>query len=187
MRTTDTLRDEHEGVLTVLTQLDRAAAAAAAGHPMPANVFTDIQEFFTVFVDRCHHGKEETVLFPALGGAGTPLIARLEREHETGRGLARAYADAVAAYVAGDRGRGEALAEAARSYDVFLRSHIALENAELLPLTERTLNATQDASVDAGFEAIEEQRIGPGTHERLHQMIGTLDPRIDAAVTGASG
>ena len=31
MRTTDTLRDEHEGVLTVLTQLDRAAAAAAAG------------------------------------------------------------------------------------------------------------------------------------------------------------
>ena len=31
-------------------------------------------EFFTVFVDKCHHGKEEELLFPALeqiGVAGT--------------------------------------------------------------------------------------------------------------------
>jgi hemerythrin-like domain-containing protein len=27
-------------------------------------------EFLTVFVDKCHHGKEEEFLFPALEAAG---------------------------------------------------------------------------------------------------------------------
>ena len=27
-------------------------------------------EFFGVFVDRCHHGKEEALLFPALEAVG---------------------------------------------------------------------------------------------------------------------
>jgi hypothetical protein len=34
-------------------------------------------EFFTVFVDKCHHGKEEELLFPAMeqaGGKGLPQL-----------------------------------------------------------------------------------------------------------------
>src|SRR5579859_5208723 len=127
MQTTETLRAEHDGVLAVLEQLDRAAAAAANGGPIPTDVFTDMQEFFAVFVDRCHHGKEETVLFPALGSVGKPLVERLEQEHDAGRRLARAYAEAVAAYRPGDRTTGGALATAARNYAAFLRPHIALE------------------------------------------------------------
>ena len=50
MRTIDTLRDEHAGVLLVLDELKRAVSAAERGAPVPVEVFRDIQEFFAVFV-----------------------------------------------------------------------------------------------------------------------------------------
>jgi hemerythrin-like domain-containing protein len=183
MRGIETLQDEHTGVLTVLTQLDRAVDAAQRGSPVPAAIFSDIQEFFAVFVDRCHHAKEEQALFPLLGPAGAALSERLEEEHVTGRRLARAYADAVAGYAASPATAPD-LARAARDYAAFLRRHIELETSELFPLMERTLTAAQDDALVRKFDEIEEQQIGPGTHERLHGMIDTLAPRIDRVSAG---
>jgi hemerythrin-like domain-containing protein len=59
MKAVSVLHAEHEGVLVVLTQLERAVAAAERALPVPADVFTDIGEFFSVFVDRCHHSEEQ--------------------------------------------------------------------------------------------------------------------------------
>ena len=79
MKTIETLRDEHNGVLFVLEQLERAVAAAERGASVPKDVFADVQEFFAIFVDKCHHGKEEAELFPRLTAApGRVLVERLE-------------------------------------------------------------------------------------------------------------
>src|SRR4051812_33621825 len=113
MRTIDTLRDEHNGVLNVLGQLERAASAAERGAPVPKDVFADVQEFFAVFVDKCHHGKEESELFPRLTSApGRALVERLEAEHVTGRRLAGAYASAAESYQPGVAESGARLAAA---------------------------------------------------------------------------
>jgi hemerythrin-like domain-containing protein/GNAT superfamily N-acetyltransferase len=183
MEATTTLRTEHNAVLYVLDQLDQAAAAAAAGQAVPREVFSDIEEVFRVFVDRCHHAKEETVLFPLLASTGLPQT--LEAEHAQGRQLAQAYAGMVALYAPGDSTSGTALQRAAAGYAAMLRGHIARETAELLPAIERELAAQDEALVEA-FEQIETERIGAGTHERLHGMIETLAGRISpyAAAVG---
>ncbi|MHB8621119.1 MAG: hemerythrin domain-containing protein [Chloroflexota bacterium] len=111
MEATTTLQTEHGAVLYVLDQLEQAAAAAAAGQAVPRDVFTDIEEVFRVFVDRCHHAKEETVLFPLL--AAGDLSRTLEAEHAEGRQLAQAYAGAAALYTPGDSGTAAALQWAA--------------------------------------------------------------------------
>ncbi len=180
-RTVQTLQDEHNGVLTVLEQLDRAVAAAEGDIAVPPAIFADIQEFFKTFVDRCHHSKEERVLFPALGDSGAGLQRRLEEQHATGCSLAGTYAQSVAAYSANEGDAVRRLADAARAYAAFLREHIDLETRELLPLVERTLSPASDESVTEAFERIEVEEIGEGTHERLHGMIGGLASRIDAA------
>jgi hemerythrin-like domain-containing protein len=178
MKTIDTLRDEHNGVLYVLDQLERAVSAAERGVPLPADVFVDIQEFFAIFVDKCHHGKEEAELFPRLTSAdGRALVERLEAEHVTGRRLAAAYASATEAYQPGVAASGTRLAETARAYAAFLRSHIAVETEQLFPVVETLVEQDQDL-VDA-FERVEEEQIGPGTHERLHGMIDGLGGRIE--------
>jgi len=80
-------------------------------------------------------------------------------------------------YTPDDRDTATALERAASEYSALLRSHIATENAELLPAIDRELAAEDDALVEA-FERIETERIGAGTHERLHAMIETLPGRI---------
>jgi hemerythrin-like domain-containing protein len=181
MQTIDTLTDEHNGVLTVLQELTRAGTAAAAGTPVPRDIFVDIDEFFRVFVDRCHHHKEEAVLFPALGERAATLRQRLEQEHERGRELARAYAVAVDVYQPGNTASGLVLAAAAEAYTVFLRGHIAVETAELFPMIRFVLTPVDDARITEAFEQIERDDLGPGTHERLHGMIASLAPRIASA------
>ena len=100
MRTLDDLRTEHHIVLEVLDRLERAVSMAERGTRVPDDVFTDVQEFFATFVDRCHHGKDEAEVFPRLkGGAYAALAQRLEKEHGTGRKLAGAYAEAVGDYL----------------------------------------------------------------------------------------
>jgi hemerythrin-like domain-containing protein len=182
MQAISVLRAEHEGVLVVLTQLERAVAAAERALPVPADVFTDIGEFFSVFVDRCHHSKEEAIVFPRLArSAHGDVASHLEEEHGRGRELAAAYAAAVRGYTPGDTASGQRLAAAARTYAAFLREHIDEEDRELFPAMEGTLAAT-DAVLVAAFERIEEEQIGPGTHERLHHLIDDLPGRIDPFV-----
>ncbi|MGH2364013.1 MAG: hemerythrin domain-containing protein [Chloroflexota bacterium] len=139
-------------------------------------------EFFRVFVDRCHHTKEETVLVPRLSATG--LSARLEAEHADGRRLA--YASAVALYRPGDRTGGAVVQLAVANYAAVLWAHIARENAELLPAVDRQLAANDSELVEA-FERIETERIGSGAHERLHGMIETLAGRIAPFLPVAAG
>jgi len=182
MLTTDTLRAEHEATVHVLAQLEQAANAAAVGTPVPADVFQDIQEFLTIFVDQCHHGKEEGVVFPQLQRDNATLIERLEAEHTTGRALSRAFTHALQVYQPGNTASGATLAAAAHAYAAFLRAHIDQETQELFPAIERTL-APEDAQMVDAFERIEVERIGPGTHERLHHMIDSLPARIAPFLT----
>jgi hemerythrin-like domain-containing protein len=181
MQTTDALQAEHLGVLMVLDQLDRVIDAAERGAKVPAEIFRDIQEFFGVFVDRCHHTKEEAELFPRLKAHGAGAIARrLEEEHALGRTLAAAYGQAVDDYMA-VTGANARLASAARAYADFLRAHIELETRELFPAVELAL-AEEDQALTEAFERIEVDWIGAGTHERLHRMIEGLPARVDAYV-----
>ena len=177
MQTIETLRAEHEAVLGVLTHLERAADAARHGMPIPRDLFADVRDFFTIFVDRCHHGKEESELFPRLTSTDdVALVHRLEAQHVEGRRLASDYTAAVDAYRPGDASSGARLAAAVHAYANFLRAHIDLENRELLPATAGLI--AQDRDLVEAFDRVEQERIGPGVHERLHEMIDSLPGRI---------
>ena len=66
MKPTEILSSEHrviEGVLDCLEAMVGQAKAAGRLEPQPAK---DAVAFFRDFADRCHHGKEEAHLFPAL-------------------------------------------------------------------------------------------------------------------------
>jgi hemerythrin-like domain-containing protein len=183
MKAVSVLHAEHQGVLAVLTQLEQAVSAAERALPVPADVFTDIGEFFRLFVDHCHHAKEEAVVFPRLAeGASSELALRLEAEHARGRDLAAAYTAAVQAYAPGDLASGQALTTAARAYAAFLREHIDEEERELFPTMAARL-AAEDAALVAAFDRIEEERIGLDTHDRLHALIDALPRRIDPFVS----
>ena len=72
MLATDDLRAEHEGILRMLAVLEAMAGKLGGPEAPPPAQWEAVLEFLRVFADKCHHGKEEDVLFPALEKAGMP-------------------------------------------------------------------------------------------------------------------
>lgn len=179
MKSIETLRHEHDAVLFVLDSLEPALTAAEQGVPVPADIFTDVGQFFAVFVEQCHSGKEEAAVFARIpvSTAGTALVRQLENEHENGKRLSAAYNAAVKQYTPGDAASAAEVARTAREYGAALREHIEEENVGLFPSMQEALSAEDDA-MTAEFDRIELEEIGAGVHEEIHAMIDTLPPRI---------
>ena len=171
MRPTEDLKHEHEAVLEMLGILDAMAGRLEEKRPVEPAHIDHVLDFLRGFVDKCHHGKEETALFPAMEAAGVlrtggPIGVMLD-EHETGRGFVRQMAAA-----AGRDGAG--FARAARGYIELLTRHIAKENNVLFPMAERVLSAGTEVRLEQEFADIEERVVGAGKHEQYHSLLHSL-------------
>ena len=135
-------------------------------------------EFFRLFADQCHHGKEESLLFPFLEQKGIPRqggpIGVMLHEHEEGRLLIREMGEAAEDYRSGIEGAGARWAKAASGYSSLLRSHIDKENNILFVMAERVLTPADQSQLFQDFEKLEVEKMGAGTHERLHVMMDKL-------------
>ncbi|MBZ5498196.1 MAG: hemerythrin domain-containing protein [Acidobacteriia bacterium] len=186
---TSTLRTEHEAILSMLEATEEAARRAELGEPVSAGTLAGLLEFFKVFADRCHHGKEEELLFPLLERKGMPRnggpVGVMLVEHEQGRALMRRMTAALEELTAGNAGACRIWAEAARAYSALLRAHINKENNILFMMAERLLSEAEQAELAEAFEKLEAEKIGAGTHERLHGSMKELRAEIFAPVHAA--
>jgi hemerythrin-like domain-containing protein len=169
----DDLMNEHEAVNTAIQILDVMINKVESTQSMDEKDMHEMLEFLREFVDRCHHGKEELHLFPAMVSAGVPEqggpIGVLLAEHAQGRQLIRAMEASMAAEV--DRNR---LSHAAREYSSLYRIHIHKENGIMFPMANRVLSESQKGTVFAGFEEIEETVVGHERHAELLNVLGGL-------------
>ncbi|WP_349617137.1 hemerythrin domain-containing protein [Azotobacter salinestris] len=163
----DALRHEHDAILSTLQILRRMAERARQGRADAGDIAA-LLGFLQEFVDRCHHGKEEGLLFPALQHAGRQgeLVGELTAEHEQGRALVAALRQASTPVL-----DAEAFAAAAEAYAVFLERHIDKENDVLFPQAEQALGADELEGLGQAFADFELQAIGPGRHEELHDLL----------------
>lgn len=178
MKATQELITEHNAVLVALTILEKVEAALAAKNEQAAEHLGQLLDFLRVFVDRCHHGKEEDVLFPALEQRGMPRdggpIGVMLAEHEIGRGHVRAMSEGLDRLRRAEADALSAILEHAHAYRSLLRAHIQKENNILFPMADRLLPDDVAVSVFARFEEIERDRVGEGKHEAYHAMLHTL-------------
>jgi hemerythrin-like domain-containing protein len=170
------LMNEHEAILSAIQILERMMVAIEKAPSVDTNDIHNFIGFLKEFADKCHHGKEEGLLFPALVGAGVQdkggPIGVMLADHAQGRKLIRDMEASLSPDV--DRVK---LAQSAGAYATLLRNHIQKENTFLFPMTERVLTETQLEKLYEGFEEHEEKVIGQGRHEELHAMLKSLQEK----------
>jgi hemerythrin-like domain-containing protein len=172
----DDLMHEHGAIFEALQVLKGIATRLEKGGPVEEGDISDILGFLKLFADRCHHAKEEEVLFPALAKAGLseddgPLRVYLS-EHVRGRELLRAMESA--SFPKLDPARFSA---AVHGYIELLEKHIRKENTMLFPMTQKLLSAHQLEEIARTFDDFENSVIGEGRHEELHALLATLRDR----------
>ena len=174
---TEILRHEHEAILRVLDALDEAGRRLVDGRPVPVATLEGLLEFLGTFADRCHHAKEEGVLFPALEARGMPRemgpVGVMLAEHEAGRACVRRMREAVPVVARGRVDAGERFVAAGADYTGLLRDHIAKENEVLFPMAEELLGPAALEALAEDFERVE-AAVGAGVHERMHGLMDRL-------------
>lgn len=165
------LRNEHEGILLGMSILESMVGDLKTNRGVDGGDLGDMVDFLKLFADKCHHGKEEGFLFPAMEKYGIPKergpIGQMLLEHEEGRRLIARMSKALEDKTP----KKKEFAEAAEAYIELLRSHIEKENGVLFPMGDRMIPPEQQAELLRSFERHEEEAMGKGTHERLHGML----------------
>ncbi len=179
MKATEELMKEHRGIELMLRVLEVISLRAEAEEPLEHEDLDGIVDFLTIFADKCHHGKEEDLLFPAMEAAGIPReggpIGVMLAEHAACRSIVKRLTAAVEEYKAHHGDASARIASAARDYVKLLTQHIRKEERVLYPIAEGKLSTEKDAELVEAFEKLEHERIGSGKHEEFHSLLHHLE------------
>jgi len=175
----DDLKHEHDAILSGLKILTAMASRVDHGLDLDKKGVRDFLAFLREFGDKCHHGKEENILFPAMVKAGAPAkggpIEVMLSEHARGRELIKQMEAS-----SGGAPDLPKFSRAAKDYAALLQSHIEKENGVLFPSAEAVLGEQQLDQIYDAFEKHEEKVIGAGRHEELHAILNQLKQKFFA-------
>jgi hemerythrin-like domain-containing protein len=175
VKATDQLRKEHDAVKIMVRVLDKFCKRLEAGESIDPDHLANLIEFFRVFVDRCHHAKEENMLFVAMQKTIDPgdgdRIGALIKDHVSGRKYIRELSEATALYKQGDPQASKKILQSAKHYITLLIQHIDIEDNVLYPIADSRLSGQKQEELLVEFDKLEKKEIGEGKHEEYHRLI----------------
>ena len=172
-----TMDSEHRLIESVVRWLGNMATAIEHGQRVEAGWLERAVEFFRVYADQLHHGKEEALFFPMLVKRGVPPggcpIGGLNHEHEKGRALVQTLAEQARAYGQDPSGTQETLLGAIHGIVELYRHHIWKEDAMVFPMADRILTPSDQSELREKFAEVD-SAMGLGVVEELEQFAGSL-------------
>lgn len=173
------LEKEHEAIKLSISLLDRIMEKLLTDSGTDQTDHLEgLLNFFQIFVDKCHHGKEEDFLFPALEKTGVQKqdgpIGVLLTEHETGRRYISQLKSQIPALRKADPREITTANKLVKSYTALIQQHIKKEETILFPLADARLSEKEQIALFREFENLETEKIGPGRHEAFHDMLKKL-------------
>ncbi len=182
MQATQVLMNEHRVIEHMLRVIELAARKIDADVPVPADALRQMVDFIRTFADKCHHAKEEGLLFPAMESKGIPKdggpIGVMLLEHEEGRSYVREMAEAIDRYEQGNKNAGKVIAQNARSYANLLSQHIRKEDEILYHMADMALSTQEQQHLVEQFEEAEIKAVGEGQHEYYEKLVEDLEREL---------
>lgn len=178
MKATEVLINEHNGVKTILEVLSKINSQIKKGQEANLEHIDEIIEFLRVFVDQCHHTKEEVILFSSVESVGQDedraLIKELLEEHNKGRSFVNSFSEIFDDYKKGNKEKASELVKISEEYISLLTKHIEKEDNKLFPVADLLLSKEEQKDMLEEFEDVEKDVVGLGQHEEFHLLIDEL-------------
>lgn len=169
------LIDEHGGIMLMLTIMEKMSEKLYRGEAVDNGHLNKVVEFLKNFADKCHHGKEEGILFPELlkNSTNVKLVNELLGEHKSGRDYIRGIDESLEKYSPGNPDATH-IAVNIEGYTRLLREHIRKENVVLFPVADVELVEPVQEDMAKRFDELERNVIGEGKHEEYHGWLEEL-------------
>lgn len=153
------LMTEHRLIERVIRIMAARAAAIETSGRADALEVERMVRFFQDFADRCHHGKEENILFRGLARKKLSpehrrIMDELIGEHKRGREMTQSIAEANIRYQRGEAGALPDIADGFRRLAAFYPEHIRKEDKGFfIPAMDYFSRDEKDAMLREGDEA----------------------------------
>jgi len=178
MKATQQLIREHEDIKLMLNILETISGKLEKDNELNIAHFEKILDFIKKFADKCHHGKEENILFPAMVAHGIPNeigpIAVMLDEHKLGRLYLNSLINAFEEYLTNKQASYNNIISSSRSYVEHLRNHIEKENDILFKMADIVFNETEQSKIYDDFEKLEMQKLGDGKSKEYQRLLKEL-------------
>jgi hemerythrin-like domain-containing protein len=174
------LMHEHRLIERMLAVARTMARSIEAGNPPDFVAIAQVVDFIRTYADRCHHGKEEDILFAGLEGKALSaghraIMDELVEEHRQGRrmvaALERANRDAVA-------GRPDAIRDIAatlRALVEFYPPHIEKEDKRFFFPALDYLTREEREDMLARYDTFERRLL----HETYEDMVAGFERGVE--------
>lgn len=170
------LRDEHRLILQVLDVLETLLSAGR--HDASREDLRECVDFFRLFADACHHGKEEDLLFETLVEGGMPRhqgpIAMMLQEHELGRLRVKEMSEALDSLQEDHTSAWPDLMRAGTAYIDLLRHHILKEDGALFAMADEAVDGPACRALCEAYENACTRRFEGRTLDQLRDTAHRL-------------
>ena len=179
MTATQVMEAEHRTIETVAKALGDLALAIEKGQSADVALLKTAVEFFRVYADKLHHGKEEVLFFPMLVKRGVPPqgcpIGGLTQEHVKGRALVGALEEGITFYSQKKPGAQDGLVQTLRKIVNLYQNHIWKEDAMVFPMADKILTEADQKELSEKFAGVDKS-VGLEVIARLERFAKGLAP-----------
>lgn len=176
MKSTGDLIEEHENIAIFLEILGKIVSELDSKRETGLEDIRWLFEFNRDFVLKCHFGKEEQILFPALEGLSMPSdpLNLLIAEHDMAWSVSKVMRGLIEECGEGSNYAIPELIELGKSYISLMKEHISNEESVFYPLANEYLSNDMDDWIAFRFRLFTEERIGIGRYEDLLELLQYL-------------
>jgi len=168
---------EHRLIERMIRLLGAQGRLVRGGASPEADFLPAALDFIRIYADRCHHGKEEDILFRDLGRkslspSDAALMNELTREHVAARGRVGELAAAEADWRAGSGQAAGRIADALDGLSAFYPEHIRKEDKDFFPAAMSYFTAEEKDRMLAEMAEFDGKLI----HEHYRALVGRFEP-----------
>lgn len=179
MDATTNLKIDHITIRRVRDIAQKCSNLLYANMDIPLEDIEIISVVIEEFVDRFHHGKEESAYFPGTRekDAFSEDIRKFIIEHELGRRIAKMLRDHISEWRNGIDAR-EPVARFLKSYSVFITDHTGKEDRFFDAVAQsESISAEEDQQLRMHYELCMHKVGGQARIEELMRLIQYLEER----------
>lgn len=169
IKASDDLRSEHQTILHVMILAERMLKKRRDSDDEAINDdYKDLIYFLKIFIDKCHHGKEEHFLFDELCRNGVVCeggpIGQLLNDHNSAKAMVVSMEESL------NSKNIEKFSSTFYNYIDLIRKHILRED-KVFFIADNLFPEEEQKELLEKFEKFEEKVIGHGIHESLFSLV----------------
>jgi hemerythrin-like domain-containing protein len=177
MSPTEDLKYEHKTIRLMLNVMSNISNNIKDKKVFYTNDVEKIVDFLSVYADKCHRTKEESVFYPALLLSKEPFknIGLIINEHS----IAKGYLDEIMCCIVncklGSTFSGERIADCMANYVQLIDNHIQKEEDDYFPLANKALSEEAQIEISKQFKMINDEFVGLEIHDRYDELLKMME------------